>query len=115
MARLITVQKGSQANAEPIFEQPLGSESSIREFWSNPARELGLPLLTPLYETGFYNGVMWKGKQLSEALGELTRLELYWATMSLDEETRNDLQQRAAWLREALRLAELTGASVDIG
>ncbi len=92
-------------SVEPQFEQPLGSESAVREFWSSPAAELGLPLLASLYDEGFYRGIFWSGHELDQALRELASLEEYWARAPYDDETRADLCERAGWMRDALRLA----------
>jgi hypothetical protein len=43
-------------DADPLFEEPFGSESIVREYWSSPAESLGLTLLSSIYDEGFYLG-----------------------------------------------------------
>lgn len=92
-------------DAIPHYEQPLGSESAVREFWSTPAFELGLPLFTPIYQDGFYHAVCWSGNQLKAIVVELDQLETHWLGMELPGEILSDLQERAGFLREALAVA----------
>lgn len=96
--------------AEPLYEQPLGSESAVREFWSSPAVRMGLPLLASLYNEGFYRGIFWEGRKLGQAITELAKLEDYWARAVFDAEIRADLRERAGWLRAALNLAAVAEA-----
>jgi hypothetical protein len=101
--------------AEPLYEQPLGSESAVREFWSSPAAELGLPLLASLYDQGFYCGIFWEGRKVDQAMNELAMLEGYWARAVFDAAVRADLLERVNWLRVALNLAASCGGWVSIG
>jgi hypothetical protein len=98
----------------PLYEQPLGSEAAIREFWSVPAAELELPLLTSLYDQGFYQGIFWEGDELVQAASELACLENHWVKMQLDATRYADLRDRAGYMREALKMANSYGGWVSI-
>jgi hypothetical protein len=113
MARSISVYR--EAAAEPLYEQPLGSESAIREWWSEPATVLGLPLIASLYEHGFYSAIRWAGPDLTRALRELATLEAHWMSAGLPPEAIADLAERASYLRAAVAKAKECGGFVDIG
>lgn len=95
-----------RGGAEPLYEQPLGSESAIRTFWSDPASRLGLPLLAAISEHGFYHGVRWREGQLQAVRAEVDQLEGHWPHLSLPPDVIDDLQERARFMREATALAE---------
>ena len=113
MARTISVHR--EAGGEPLFEEPLGREATVREWWSEPALVMGLPLLAAVYEDGFRTGVRWAGPELRHVLGELARLEEYWASAGLSADAAADLGERAGYLRTAVAVAEECGGFVDIG
>jgi hypothetical protein len=113
MARSISVYR--EAASEPLYEQALGSESVIREWWSEPAMVLGLPLIASLYEQGFYSGIRWAGPELARALRELATLEAHWKSAELPPEAIADLAERASYLRAAVAKAEECGGFVGIG
>jgi hypothetical protein len=101
--------------AEPLYEQPLGSESAVRELWSSPAAELGLPLLASLYDEGFYRIILWEGRKIGQVMNELATLEGYWVRAVFDAAVRADLLERVNWLRVALNMAASCGGWVSIG
>lgn len=103
-----------QDGAEPLYDEPLGSESAIRESWSTPAAQLGLPLLAKIYEQGFYQGIRWSGEQLSTVTAELDRLESHWLASEPSAEILSDLQERALFVREAVAIAAECGGWVVI-
>jgi hypothetical protein len=95
--------------AEPLYEQPLGSESAVREYWSEPAALLGLPLLAAVYDQGFYHGIFWSGEQLGSVVTEVDRLEAHWSAARLPSDLLADLQERARYVREAVAVASAVG------
>jgi hypothetical protein len=113
VARTISVYR--LAGGEPLYEQPLGSESAVREWWSEPAEALGLPLLAAIYEYGFYHGNRWAGRDLKQMRRELARLELHWSSAGLAADVLANLRERAGYLRAAADLAEEYEGFVDIG
>jgi hypothetical protein len=113
MARGISVYK--EAGGESLYEQPLGSESAVREWWSEPASALGLPLLAAIYDYGFYHGNRWSGPELRQVVDEMAQLEEHWSMAGLPPDVLADLRERAEYLRAAVALAEECGGFVDIG
>src|SRR5690349_11262022 len=95
LARGITVHR--EGADESLYDKPLGSESVVRELWSDPATVLGLPLLADVYEYGFQHCNKWSGPQLSQVLDEVSRLEEYWASAGLPADALAGLQQRAGY------------------
>lgn len=126
MARGIVVYRGSDVEhlsasdwrlrdgAKPLYDEPLGGEGPVREFWSAPAAQLGLPLLAAVYEHGFYLGICWHGDQLDAAEAEVARLEEFWQGAGLDAGTLQGLSGRAAYLRTAVGLAREHGGILVI-
>lgn len=112
LARRISVHR--EAGAESLFDEPLGSESAVREFWSEPAEALGLPLLAAIYEHGFYHGNRWSGPQIRQVLDEVALLEKHWASLGLANDVTTDLYERAGYLRAAAKIAEDCGGLIDI-
>ena len=112
MARGISVHR--EAGGESLFAQPLGSESAVREWWSEPAVALGLPLLAAVYDRGFYHGSRWTGPELQQVLDELGRLEQHWASAGLPADVLTDFRERAGYLRAAVAVAAGCGGFVDI-
>ena len=112
MARCISVYR--EAGGEPLYEQPLGSESAVREWWSEPASVLGLPLLAAIYDEGFYYGNRWSGARLRQLIEEVARLEGHWASAGLSPDVLVGLRERADYLRAAVSLAQDVGGFVDI-
>lgn len=104
MARGISVYRHD--GGDPLYCEPLGSESAVRESWSEPADALGLPLLAAIYERGFYDGVRWSGAELAEVLSEVARLEKHWSEAGLAAEVIADLYERAKYIRVAVTIAE---------
>jgi hypothetical protein len=126
MARGIAVYRGADVEhlpnadwrlregAEAVYDESLGSEAAVREFWSDPAARLGLPLFAVVYELGFYEGICWHASQLDTAEAELDRLEEDWHAAGLDAETLAELVERAGYLRKAAGLARGHGGIVLI-
>jgi hypothetical protein len=112
LARGINVYR--QGGGESLYDNPMGSESAVREFWSEPAADLGLPLLADVYEHGFHRGNTWSGSALRQVVDELARLEEYWASAGLPGNVLADLRERAGYLWAAVAIAERCGGFVDI-
>ena len=91
--------------AESLYDEPLGSESTVSEFWSKPASALGLTLLAEVYEHGFHHGIRWSGEQLLAVVAEVGQLEVYWRAAGLTPETLADLDRRAGFVRAAVAVA----------
>lgn len=111
MARGISVHR--EAGGESLYDEPLGSESAVREWWSGPAAALGLPLIASIYERGFYRAIRWAGPELVQVLAELARLEVHWASVA-PSEVAAGLAERAGYLRAAVAVAEEWGGFVVI-
>ena len=112
MARGITVHR--EDGVEAMLDEPLGSESAVRERWSTPAATLGLPLIASIDDHGFYRGIRWAGPQLAQVMAELAVLEDHWASIGLPPDVAADLAERAGHLRTALTLAGDCGGFVAI-
>ena len=113
MARGVSVHE--MAGGESLYDEPLGSESAVRLWWSGPATALGLPLLAAIYDHGFYHGNRWAGPELQQVLAELARLEEHWSSAGLPPDVLADLRERAGYLRAAVALAEECNGFVDVG
>ena len=92
-------------DAEGLFQAPLGSESDVRRFWAEPADLLNLPLLSSIYERGFFEGICWGGADLPQLLDELQRLEEFWPSLNLALADAHDLAERADSMRRAVQVA----------
>ena len=101
-------------DASPLFAAPLGNESAIYEWWSAPAKSLGLRLLASIYEHGFRYGIQWEGDELKLAHAEVLQLEKHWMSERLSDEHLAMRLERSSYLREALTLAQVRGAVVII-
>ena len=97
-----------------LFRQPLGSEWEVKEYWSDPAATLDLPLLSTVYDEGFYQGIQWGGDQLPQVRAELGRLETHWSTSGYTSEVTAMLAEKARQMRTALDLAEQHGGYLVI-
>jgi hypothetical protein len=89
-----------------LFDSPLGSESAVRQYWSDPAARLGLSLIASIYEQGFYVGCEWSAGKLDKLLDEITKLELHWKDAALQKEVLADLSERATSFRAAINTAK---------
>src|SRR4051812_33242410 len=112
MARGIAVYR--EDGGEALYDEPVGSEAIVREYWSGPAASLGLPLIASIYEHGFYHGNRWAGPELARVLAELEGLQVHWSTAGLAPELAQQLAERAGYLRAAVALAESCGGFVSI-
>lgn len=93
-----------------LFDEPFGAEGTVRDWWSGPAANLGLPLLADIYEHGFHLGVLWGPKDFPQVLAELDLLESHWKEMCdwnvADESTGHAvLAERAEFVRRAIAIA----------
>jgi hypothetical protein len=89
-----------------LFDAPLGSESAVRVWWSEPAVSLGLPLLSTVYGFGFDHSILWDGPQLKRVLDELALLEEHWASTDLSPDAEYNFAARADYLRQAVVVAQ---------
>ena len=111
MARDIIVHY-REGNIDPLVVTPLGNEASVREWWSDPAEVIGLPLIASIYERGFREGIEWSGDQLHTLIRELDVLELYWSRLSLRPEV--DLNERMREFKSAIQVAQRHAAILSI-
>jgi hypothetical protein len=103
-----------RAGSEPLFSQPLGAGSTLREWWAGLARVLGLNLLATL-GAGEPNPVgCWSGSGLLQVAAEIAALEAWWATADVPWEVVAELQEAARCVREAVEVAEKCGGWVVI-
>lgn len=107
-------ESDDREDAKWLFQQPLGSEWEVKEYWSDPAATLGLPLLSTVYDEGFYQGIQWGGDQLPQVREELGRLELHWPTSGLSEDVTALLAEKARQMRTAIDLAVQQGGYLVI-
>ena len=112
MARHIWVQR--RDGEEPIYNEAFGSESAVRESWSEPAAKLGLQLIAAVYDRGFHEGIRWAGAKLDQLLEELGRLERHWQSAGLSPDVAKDLHERAGYIRTAVALAKQCSGYVNI-
>jgi hypothetical protein len=113
MARDIIVNHAGAAGP-PLFEVSLGIEATVREWWSAPAQELGLPLIESIYEGGFSDeGVEFSGTQIEDLDAELDVLQDHWER-STTPEARSQFLQRLADFRAAIQVARSSAAKVYI-
>ncbi len=116
--------------ARTLYDNPLGSDHTIRRYWSSPAEQLGLPLIAAIYNAGLRVG----GADLLRLEEELNRLERQWATMDFSGEQKDrgsapyedgsieakeitdldHLRERSGYLREAIRIARASDGIVGI-
>src|SRR5262245_20815649 len=117
--------------AKTVYDNPLGSDGSVHEFWHVPALQLGLPLIRSIYNDG-----LWLHGVDLERLGrEADTLERYWKSLNLtgrrpyachtirgdgsEERTwisvRDHLRERMGYLREAIRVAKAEDGVLSIG
>jgi hypothetical protein len=96
----------AESEAKCLFEAALGSEGAMREFWSDPASRLGLPLIADIYEQGFTNGIKWSDAQLSQVEQETLYLQEHWSHMSFSDELKEDLRTRVEDLQKAIAVAQ---------
>ena len=99
---------------------PLGGDHAVYRFWSSIACELGLPMLTGLYNNGL---VAETYEQLSQLEQELDALQTYWDTHELREpdprsgihgREREYLNEHMGYLRQAIEQAKATGAKLTV-
>ena len=100
-----------------FYDNPLGGDGTVAEYWCGPAERLGLPLLAQIYQQGLRISNQEKLKQLSR---ELDTLEAHWHTLSLPEWPpdfkESYLLERMGFFREAIRVAlEHKGLLTDDG
>jgi len=113
-----------------VYENPLGADGTVFEFWHVPAIYIGLPLLGSLYE----NGLRVEGQRLIELGHELDSLERAWVSTDFSqadplsahtihsngiEEVKlvplvEHLHERLGYLREAIRIAVECDGVIDI-
>lgn len=96
------------------FETLLGSEAFVREYWSEPANQLGLALVGSIYGRGFYDGIIWSGAELDTADEELTCLEGYWSGQGYGPELLAQLRERCLQFRAAIQIAKQRGCILSI-
>jgi hypothetical protein len=114
-----------------LYQNPLGADGTVFEFWNVPAHEIGLPLVGAIYN----NGLRVAGADLDHLSRELEALERFWDGADFSQAgsinhhiihadgskevrvvpLRDDLQERLGYLREAIRIAQECDGIVDIG
>jgi hypothetical protein len=104
MARDIIVHQLEGGDC-PLLVTPLGSETSVRELWSDPAEMLGLPLIASIYERGFHEGIQWSGNELDALIEELEVFQAYWSASSMGSEGDLQLHVRMTEFKSAIELA----------
>jgi len=89
-----------------LYDNPLGADGTVGEYWCIPAKRLGLPLLAQIYHEGLSVSTPEELEQLSR---ELDTLEAHWHTLSLPEWPPNFLEsrllERMGFFREAVQVA----------
>lgn len=103
-----------EAGRRHLFFAPFGSEGNVREYWSEPASRLGLPLIAAICDEGFYESCFWQGTQLDALEAELSLLGRYWTGERFSQETLSYLTSRMKTFREAIEVARFVGGVVMI-
>lgn len=89
-----------------LYDNFLGGDGTVFEYWYAPAKRLGLPLLTKIYHEGLSISATEGLEQLSK---ELHTLEAHWHTLKLPEWPpdfkESYLLERMGVFREAIQVA----------
>jgi len=103
-----------------IYDEPLGADERVYEFWSSIARSLGLQIITKIYNHGLHT----QDKNELQALEqELNQLSQYWKTHNLKEsgpfalshdELMYHLWERMEYFHKAIQIAKENNADLDI-
>jgi len=85
------------------------------------AEEYGFPMITSIYNDGFYEGIEWKGKEvemLKEECAKLTEiLETFYLRLSREEKDISKCPSSnllLGWIGKAAELAHQNNGSIDI-
>jgi hypothetical protein len=113
-----------------LYENPLGADGTVFEWWHVPAQEIGFPLVGAIYN----NGIRVAGADLNRLIRELEMLERFWDRANFSEAgslnhhityadgsqeerlvpLRDHLQERLGYLREAIHIAQECDGIVGI-
>ena len=93
-----------------LYENPLGADGDIYEFWSKPASQLGLTKLKQIYN----EGLRVLGSEIGDFASELATLERYWESQRMDLAKLSGLKERMRALHEALEIARRHDGVVNI-
>ena len=100
---------------ETIFFAPVAGDGDLHQFWSVPASQLDLPLLTRIYD----KGLQVSGADLGRLHDELWTLEKRWTETISDDEFRTyDILGRTVavpLLAHLSHRAEFVLAAVELG
>ena len=101
-----------ECNKFSLYDAPLGADGTVYDFWSSIARQLGLPLITSIYEHGLK---IESTEELNRLEEELNALENYWKSHHLEDPDpksairdflEEHLQERMEYFRTAVKLAK---------
>jgi hypothetical protein len=107
-------------DALSLYDEPLGGDHTVYHFWSGIAHEIGLSLITTIYQNGLEIS---NSEELAEFEHELDRLEEYWNTHELRDTApksavaghlREHLQERMGYCRTAIQVAREQGGVLGI-
>jgi hypothetical protein len=97
-----------------LYDEPLGADGTIYEFWSMPASKLGLPMLTAIRSHGLQ---IQTPHELDVFEAELKQLQAAWNTYlrELPDLKKQDLLERMSFAHEAIRVARDNQAILTVG
>lgn len=106
-----------------LFEAPLGDDAVIYQYWSVPARRLGLALLGGMYQHGLRVA---GAAALAQLAHEAETLEAHWHDHTLEppapmiqpgafDDLLEYLHDRMGCLHEAIAIAGQYGAILTVG
>lgn len=115
------------ARGRDIYTNAFGGGGTVFQYWSTPAKQLGLPLIAAIYN----EACTWSGHDLQRIVRELVVLEAYWEHEGYEGHepytsmgsasgvtnvmsTLEHLQERAGHLRTAVQLATEHHGSVSV-
>jgi hypothetical protein len=107
-------------NKYVLFSEPLGADGTVYRYWSLIASQLGLPLLSSVYQRGLF---LKSAEELARLERELDQLEGYWTTQVLEEvdpksglrgQLKEHLQERMGNMRTAITVARQHTAELSV-
>lgn len=103
-----------------LYDEPLGGDHAVFQFWHSIAISLGLPLITGIYN----HGLSIRNESDLHALEqELDQLEQYWRSHPLKDSLPNplsqdelmvDLWERMEYFRKAIQIAKKNNAELSV-
>jgi hypothetical protein len=102
-----------------LYDAPLDAGAIIYEYWSKISNELGLPLISSIYN----DGLILNHSEVPKLEAEMEKIEQYWEENQLmgvekfewtQSSAKKDLKERLNYLREAADIAKRNHAVLII-